>query len=69
MLAAKASLFQPYSHLCVDHLLCWAVPCTQEYTNYHFDVAPAHLEGALDRLAQFFVKPLFLVSLCDSLTL
>lgn len=37
--------------------------CCQEYTNYHFDVAPAHLEGALDRLAQFFVKPLFLVSL------
>lgn len=33
----------------------------QEYTNYHFDVAPAHLEGALDRLAQFFVEPLFLV--------
>lgn len=33
----------------------------QEYTNYHFDVAPAHLQGALDRLAQFFVKPLFLV--------
>jgi len=30
------------------------VMCVQEYTNYHFDVAPAHLEGALDRLAQFF---------------
>jgi hypothetical protein len=36
-------------------------PLDQEYTNYHFDVAPAHLQGALDRLAQFFVKPLFLV--------
>lgn len=24
----------------------------QEYTNYHFDVAPDSLEGALDRFAQ-----------------
>ncbi|WIA17248.1 hypothetical protein OEZ85_014121 [Tetradesmus obliquus] len=30
-----------------------------EFTNYHFEVAPAHLEGALDRFAQFFVAPLF----------
>lgn len=33
----------------------------QEFTNYHFDVAPAALEGALDRFAQFFVAPLFQV--------
>jgi len=28
-----------------------------EHTNYFFDVDPAHLEGALDRFAQFFVAP------------
>eukprot|EP00882_Tetradesmus_deserticola_P020972 GHRQ01022665.1.p1 GENE.GHRQ01022665.1~~GHRQ01022665.1.p1 ORF type:complete len:274 (+),score=115.83 GHRQ01022665.1:417-1238(+) len=32
-----------------------------EFTNYHFEVAPAHLEAALDRFAQFFVAPLFQV--------
>lgn len=31
----------------------------EEHTNYFFDVAPEHLEGALDRFAQFFIKPLF----------
>ena len=30
-----------------------------EHTNYHFDVAPPHLGGALDRFAQFFLAPLF----------
>lgn len=30
-----------------------------ENTNYHFDVLPAHLAGALDRFAQFFLAPLF----------
>lgn len=44
--------------LLCQHLL--AVPA-QEFTNYHFEVAPAHLEGALDRFAQFFVAPLFKV--------
>eukprot|EP00873_Tetraselmis_striata_P042477 jgi/Tetstr1/462741/TSEL_000701.t1 len=29
-----------------------------EYTNYHFDIQPRHLEGALDRFAQFFLAPL-----------
>lgn len=29
-------------------------------TNYFFDVAYEHLEGALDRFAQFFISPLFL---------
>ncbi|ETW01780.1 hypothetical protein H310_06363 [Aphanomyces invadans] len=28
-------------------------------TNYYFDVGPAHLHGALDRFAQFFISPLF----------
>ena len=30
-----------------------------ESTNYHFDVDHGHLEGALDRFAQFFLAPLF----------
>lgn len=30
----------------------------QEYTNYHFDVKPNALYGALDRFAQFFIDPL-----------
>ncbi|KAG0239287.1 Metalloenzyme, LuxS/M16 peptidase-like protein [Mortierella sp. GBAus27b] len=28
-------------------------------TNYYFEVGYAHLEGALDRFAQFFISPLF----------
>ncbi|MEW5302568.1 MAG: hypothetical protein WDW38_002287 [Sanguina aurantia] len=31
-----------------------------EMTNYHFDVAPDALHGALDRFAQFFLSPLCL---------
>ena len=30
----------------------------QEYTNYHFEVAPEALHEALDRFAQFFISPL-----------
>lgn len=30
-----------------------------DQTNYFFDVAPEHLEPALDRFAQFFIAPLF----------
>lgn len=30
-----------------------------ENTNYYFDVSSEHLEGALDRFAQFFIAPLF----------
>ncbi len=30
----------------------------QELTNYHFEVSPPHLAGALDRFAQFFTAPL-----------
>ncbi|XP_063818112.1 insulin-degrading enzyme isoform X1 [Pseudophryne corroboree] len=30
-----------------------------EHTNYYFDVSHEHLEGALDRFAQFFLGPLF----------
>ena len=37
---------------------CAAPAWWQEYTNYHFDVRPEALHGALDRFAQFFVAPL-----------
>ena len=30
-----------------------------ESTNYYFDVSSDHLDGALDRFAQFFIAPLF----------
>ncbi|EGV62059.1 metalloprotease [Yamadazyma tenuis] len=30
-----------------------------EHTNYYFEVNSGHLEGALDRFAQFFIEPLF----------
>jgi insulysin len=30
-----------------------------EDTNYYFEVGQEHLEGALDRFAQFFISPLF----------
>lgn len=30
-----------------------------EHTNYYFEVGAEHLEGALDRFAQFFIAPLF----------
>ncbi|KRZ08339.1 Insulin-degrading enzyme [Trichinella zimbabwensis] len=32
-----------------------------DHTNYHFDVTPEFLGGALDRFAQFFIEPLFTV--------
>lgn len=36
-----------------------------DYTDYYFDVTPDHLDGALDRFAQFFLKPLFTESATD----
>ncbi|EFO20407.1 insulin-degrading enzyme [Loa loa] len=30
-----------------------------DHTNYHFDIAPEHLHGALDRFVQFFLSPQF----------
>ncbi|TPX31670.1 hypothetical protein SmJEL517_g05085 [Synchytrium microbalum] len=36
-----------------------------EDTNYYFDVNANHLEGALDRFAQFFIAPLFLENTTD----
>lgn len=36
-----------------------------EHTNYYFEVSSDHLEGALDRFAQFFISPLFSKSCKD----
>lgn len=36
-----------------------------EHTNYYFEVSADHLEGALDRFAQFFISPLFSQSCKD----
>lgn len=36
-----------------------------EHTNYHFEVDTTHLEGALDRFAQFFISPMFSKSCQD----
>lgn len=36
-----------------------------DHTNFYFDVSPQHLEGALDRFAQFFIAPLFTESATD----
>ncbi len=38
---------------------------SMENTNYYFDVTHPHLEGALDRFAQFFTSPLFTPSATD----
>uniref|UniRef100_A0A915L512 Peptidase M16 N-terminal domain-containing protein n=1 Tax=Romanomermis culicivorax TaxID=13658 RepID=A0A915L512_ROMCU len=32
---------------------------TAEHTNFFFEVGPDHLDGAIDRFAQFFISPLF----------
>lgn len=36
-----------------------------EFTNFHFEVSPAHLVEALDHFAQFFISPLFTISATD----
>lgn len=38
---------------------------SSEHTNYYFEVGADHLEGALDRFAQFFICPLFSTSCKD----
>eukprot|EP00512_Aurantiochytrium_limacinum_P014203 CAMPEP_0171572964 /NCGR_PEP_ID=MMETSP0961-20121227/4470_1 /TAXON_ID=87120 /ORGANISM="Aurantiochytrium limacinum, Strain ATCCMYA-1381" /LENGTH=1056 /DNA_ID=CAMNT_0012127979 /DNA_START=31 /DNA_END=3198 /DNA_ORIENTATION=- len=38
---------------------------SMENTNYYFDVGHAHLYGALDRFAQFFITPLFTADATD----
>ncbi|PFH32896.1 rhoptry metalloprotease toxolysin TLN1 [Besnoitia besnoiti] len=48
-----------YSNFIKQHGGCNNAYTEHTHTNYHFSVAPEHLEGALDRFSQFFVAPLF----------
>lgn len=36
-----------------------------DHTNYFFDIAPTHFEGALDQFAQFFIAPTFATDYVD----
>ncbi|XP_005991607.1 insulin-degrading enzyme isoform X2 [Latimeria chalumnae] len=48
-----------YSQFLSEHAGSSNAFTSGEHTNYYFDVSHEHLEGALDRFAQFFVCPLF----------
>ncbi|XP_042192680.1 insulin-degrading enzyme isoform X1 [Callorhinchus milii] len=48
-----------YSQFLSEHAGSSNAFTSGEHTNYYFDVSNEHLEGALDRFAQFFLCPLF----------
>ncbi|KAM3913652.1 insulin-degrading enzyme isoform 1-T1 [Leptodactylus fuscus] len=48
-----------YSQFLSEHAGSSNAFTSGEHTNYYFDVSHEHLEGALDRFAQFFLGPLF----------
>ncbi|XP_037080309.1 insulin-degrading enzyme-like [Pollicipes pollicipes] len=48
-----------YSKFLNDHGGTSNAYTSNDETNYHFEVAPEHFKGALDRFAQFFISPLF----------
>uniref|UniRef100_A0A4X2LTN1 Insulin degrading enzyme n=1 Tax=Vombatus ursinus TaxID=29139 RepID=A0A4X2LTN1_VOMUR len=48
-----------YSQFLSEHAGSSNAFTSGEHTNYYFDVSHKHLEGALDRFAQFFLCPLF----------
>ncbi len=51
-----------YFHMLSVHMhVCSVYAHTQESTNYHFEVSPDALQGALDRFAQ--------VSVCEAVSL
>jgi Insulinase (Peptidase family M16) len=54
LLSLRSSMLQHMYH----HLQCLLQYTELEYTLYHFDIMPAHLEAGLDRFAQFFIAPL-----------
>jgi hypothetical protein len=43
---------------CPQCVVPGAFKAMQETTNYHFDVKPSSLRGALERFSQFFIAPL-----------
>ncbi|XP_008320371.2 insulin-degrading enzyme isoform X1 [Cynoglossus semilaevis] len=48
-----------YSQFLSEHAGSSNAFTSGEHTNFYFDVSHEHLEGALDRFAQFFLCPLF----------
>ncbi|XP_051778792.1 insulin-degrading enzyme isoform X2 [Erpetoichthys calabaricus] len=48
-----------YSQFLSEHAGSSNAFTSGEHTNYYFDVSHEHLDGALDRFAQFFLCPLF----------
>ncbi|XP_028738725.1 insulin-degrading enzyme isoform X2 [Peromyscus leucopus] len=54
-----------YSQFLSEHAGSSNAFTSGEHTNYYFDVSHEHLEGALDRFAQFFLCPLFDASCKD----
>ncbi|XP_054654801.1 insulin-degrading enzyme isoform X2 [Dunckerocampus dactyliophorus] len=48
-----------YSQFLSEHAGSSNAFTSGEHTNYYFDVSHEHLQGALDRFAQFFLCPLF----------
>ena len=48
-----------YSRFLAEHGGCDNAATSFAHTSYFFDVDAAHLEGALDRFAQFFISPRF----------
>lgn len=48
-----------YSLYLAKHLGYSNAYTAAEHTNYYFQVSANHLQGALDRFAQFFISPLF----------
>ncbi|XP_042513983.1 insulin-degrading enzyme-like 1, peroxisomal [Macadamia integrifolia] len=54
----KYPLEDSYSKYITEHGGCTNAFTSSEHTNYHFDVNNDSFEEALDRFAQFFVRPL-----------
>ncbi|KAF2289393.1 hypothetical protein GH714_035782 [Hevea brasiliensis] len=54
----KYPLEDSYSKYITEHGGCTNAYTSSEHTNYHFDVNTDCFEDALDRFAQFFIKPL-----------
>ncbi|XP_072413834.1 insulin-degrading enzyme isoform X1 [Chiloscyllium punctatum] len=54
-----------YSQFLSEHAGSSNAFTSGEHTNYYFDVSNEHLEGALNRFAQFFLCPLFDASCKD----
>ncbi|CAI9736365.1 insulin-degrading enzyme-like [Octopus vulgaris] len=48
-----------YSKFVTNHGGTYNASTSPEHTNFHFEVNPPGLQGALDRFAQFFISPLF----------